>query len=138
MERQKPDTEAKPVSGRLRDALERSGVSVSELARRYAGKGATPKQVENARRYINKVLAGEVMSPSTPIARKLAKLLREPPESFVTTRPRRAERLAAVEQRLDGMADRLEELADALDALRKVVEEQAHPEENLPAARSPS
>jgi transcriptional regulator with XRE-family HTH domain len=125
------------VAERLRAALSTSGISVSELARRYAGEGASPKQIQNARRYINKLLAGNVSAPSAPIARKLAAHLDVPEDEFIVARARRGERLDQLEREVLHLGDRLEELADALDSLRAIVEEQARRAGSLPDAQRP-
>lgn len=123
------DTER--ISTLLRDVLDEDRVAVKELARRLVGPAATQKQVENQRRYINKILAGEVTTPTVSTSHKLAEVLGRPPDTFVVRKPRKGERVSALEAAVSSLARRLEELADGLDELRLVVadlapEERAH------------
>jgi transcriptional regulator with XRE-family HTH domain len=99
---------AESVPQKLQDALDERGLSVRAFAKQFAGRGASPKQIESKRRQLSKWLAG-AHEPSDASARKLERALKMPAGYFVTVRRRRGDRLDDLEARMERIEARLEE-----------------------------
>jgi hypothetical protein len=134
------------VARRLADSMRRQGISNRGLARALAGGGASKDEVETQRRAIVRWLGGTI--PNDMNARRLALALGEPPDAFVSPRPRRvadgelgelAEELAALsarvgqlEESLVGLVELQRYVGDELQALQR------HPRRACEIARSSS
>lgn len=101
------------VGERLRQTLKEKGLSQAELARRLAGPDQDPNRIANIRRQVVD-WAGDKKAPDETSARRIAKALDQPEDTFVTIRRTPVE-AASAELRKTTRA--LEETAESLTSL---------------------
>jgi malonyl CoA-acyl carrier protein transacylase len=101
------------IQEQLSNALEETGVSARELGRRLSD--GTPKDAEAKRRWVQKILAGDIQRPNmAPVAVALGK-----PRGYFTVPAKRTFRPAELEDRLDLIEERM---VAALNNQAKVIE----------------
>lgn len=103
---------------KLATALETLGVSKIELARRLAGAGATPKQVENMRRQV-RAWSRQGANFNDATATRLEEALELPTDVLHSPRPpRRGTARAQLEEHVAELEEQVEELEVQVSALR--------------------
>lgn len=93
----------------LHHILEADGITLRELARRVAGEGASPNQVESKRRLIHRYVSGEV-APSRKARAEVAVALERDLSIFDEDAERAAE-IRQIHGAMLGLAETLRDLA---------------------------